>query len=158
MTFDRESMKLLALAATMDIGPRRVETDYNGVHQVLGDGGWKILNAWHTPDGKGMANAEFYAAASPSVMLILLEEIDRLNSSYEQICGNYNRVSFASEERGKQVDQLKAENDALRKDAERYRRLRDGGYLDKFVSVHPCDENRRTELTDEAIDRVMGTE
>lgn len=60
-------------------------------------------------------SAEFIAAASPATVLALLAEIDRLRDSYEQVCGNYNRVSFASDERGKQIDQLKAENEALRK-------------------------------------------
>ncbi len=56
-------LKALAEAATQSHGARRVEVDHNGVH-VIGDGSWKILSAWHTPDGKGAQNAEFAAAAS----------------------------------------------------------------------------------------------
>lgn len=92
MSMDKQKLKALAEAATQSHGARRVEVDHNGVH-VIGDGSWKILSAWHTPDGKGAQNAEFAAAASPATVLALLAEID----------------------------QLKAENEALRKDAERYR-------------------------------------
>lgn len=95
MTIDKQKLKALAEAATQSHGARRVEVDHNGVH-VIGDGSWKILSAWHTPDGKGAQNAEFAAAASPATVLALLAEID----------------------------QLKAENEALREDAERYRFVR----------------------------------
>lgn len=184
---DREKLKALALAATMNHGPRRVETDYNGVHQVLGDGSWKILTAWHTPDGKGMANAEFSAAASPATILALLAEIERLETGRSKkereleqelrvwrtgpacwTCGDTGDVhDITGEWRGecdclsaqlvsanRERGQLKAENEALRqgmkgdydldawlafvseeselrKDAERYRWLRD-----KSESVH----------------------
>ncbi|AGA72958.1 MULTISPECIES: ead/Ea22-like family protein [Pseudomonas] len=70
-------LKALAEAATQSHGARRVEVDHNGVH-VVGDGSWKILSAWHTPDGKGAHNAEFAAAASPATILALLAEIERL--------------------------------------------------------------------------------
>ncbi|WP_217989957.1 ead/Ea22-like family protein [Pseudomonas plecoglossicida] len=123
MTIDKQKLKALAEAATQSHGARRVEVDHNGVH-VIGDGSWKILSAWHTPDGKGAQNAEFAAAASPATILALLAEIEQLRESHEQVCTNYNRVSFTSEQRGKHIDQLKAENEALRKDAKRYRFLR----------------------------------
>ncbi|MNJ28177.1 hypothetical protein D3C77_227060 [compost metagenome] len=58
--------------------------------------------------------ADYEALTQPGGVLALLEEIEQLRESHEQVCANYNRVSFASEERGKQVEQLKAENDALR--------------------------------------------
>ncbi|AFO47198.1 hypothetical protein [Pseudomonas putida] len=44
----------------------------------------------------------------------LLAEIEQLREANEQVCTNYNRVSFTSEERGKQIDQLKAENEELK--------------------------------------------
>ena len=44
----------------------------------------------------------------------LIAENERIQEAHEQICTNYNQVSYASEERGKQIDQLKAENDALK--------------------------------------------
>lgn len=54
---------------------------------------------------------------TPTVGLELIAEIDRLRDSHQQVCENYNKVSYASEERGKQIDQLKAENEALRNGA-----------------------------------------
>lgn len=99
-------LKALAMAATQSHGTRRVEVDHNGVH-VIGDGSWKVLSAWHTPDGKGRQNAEFAAATCPATVLALLAEIDRLKHESEDnrnereiVCANY--------------DQLKAENEALR--------------------------------------------
>lgn len=61
---------------------------------------------------------EFTLATGPDVILALIAENERLQEAHEQICTNYNKVSYASEERGKQVDQLKAENEALRDDIE----------------------------------------
>lgn len=80
---DYSELKRLAEAATQCSGPRRVETDYNGVHQVVGDGSWKILNAWHTPDGKGLENAQFTAAASPAAVLALIDENEALRKDAE---------------------------------------------------------------------------
>jgi hypothetical protein len=65
------------------------------------------------------AALSFVAAANPAVVLALIAENERLQESHEQVCTNYNQVSYASEERGKQIDQLKAENEALRAEAER---------------------------------------
>ncbi|SUD77861.1 hypothetical protein [Pseudomonas putida] len=114
MTIDKAKLKALAQAASQSRGARRVEVDHNGVH-VIGDGSWKILSAWRTPDGKGAQSAEFAAAASPATILALLAEIEQLRESHEQVCTNYNRVSSTSEQRGKHIDQLKAENEVLRK-------------------------------------------
>lgn len=50
-----------------------------------------------------------YTVAKPSVLLALIAENERLQEAHEQICTNYNQVSYASEEKGKQIDQLKAE-------------------------------------------------
>lgn len=84
MTIDKQKLKALAEAATQSHGARRVEVDHNGVH-VIGDGSWKILSAWHTPDGKGAQNAEFAAAASPATVLALLAEIDQLKAENEAL-------------------------------------------------------------------------
>lgn len=140
-------LKALAMAATQSHGTRRVEVDHNGVH-VIGDGSWKVLSAWHTPDGKGRQNAEFAAATCPATVLALLAEIDRLKHESEDnrnereiVCANY--------------DQLKDENEALRKDAQRYRWLR--------VESRPAAEldsvfNAYGLPVDEAIDAAMAKE
>lgn len=94
---NKAELRRLAEAATESRGPRRVEVDHNDVPVIIGDGSWKILSAWHTPDGKGMANAKLAAACSPAAILSLLDENAK----------------------------LRAENERLRKDAERYRWMRD---------------------------------
>lgn len=190
MNIDKQKLKALAEAATQSHGARRVEVDHNGVH-VIGDGSWKILSAWHTPEGKGSQNAEFAAAASPATVLALLAENDmlaaqrlmhvRLNLSLRA----RRKVWVAACEKAEdelldalaERDQLKAENealrdganfraiqslradcDALRKDAERYRWLRDEEYLHNWAQVHVCDESRRAEITDAAINAAMANE
>lgn len=109
MTIDKEKLKALAEAATQSHGARRVEVDHNGLH-VIGDGSWKILSAWHTPDGKGAQNAEFAAAASPATVLALLAEIDQL--AFEP-AKHARRV----------IDQLKAENEDYKSGQERYEQI-----------------------------------
>ena len=60
----------------------------------------------------------------------------------------------AAPEKPHYEDVAEAEYEALRKDAERYRMLRDNGYLDNLLGdVHPCDEPRRMELTDKKVDQ-----
>ncbi|WP_323600636.1 ead/Ea22-like family protein [Pseudomonas putida] len=100
-------LKALAEAATQSHGARRVEVDHDGVH-VIGDGSWKILSAWRTPDGKGAHNAEFAAAASPVTVLALLAEIESTETRLHDVA-----VLCATVEQER--DQLKAENEALRK-------------------------------------------
>lgn len=116
MTIDKEKLKALAEAATQSHGPRRVEVDHNGRH-VIGDGSWKILSAWHTPDGKGAQNAEFAAAASPSAVLALLAEIERLEREADQAKADGADAFGLAQGRADTIDQLKAENEALRKSA-----------------------------------------
>jgi len=60
---------------------------------------------------------------APDVLLELIAENERLREAHEQVCTNYNQVSFASEERGKQIAELKAECEGLRKDASLHAQL-----------------------------------
>jgi len=107
MNIDKQKLKALAEAATQSHGVRRVEVDHNGVH-VIGDGSWKILSAWHTPDGKGSQNAEFAAAASSATVLALLAEIESTENRLHDVA---ELCATVEQER----DQLKVENEALRK-------------------------------------------
>ena len=70
-------------------------------------GGDDLAEAWNT------AELAYDDAANPDVVLALIAENERIQEAHEQICTNYNQVSYASEERGKQIDQLKAENAEL---------------------------------------------
>ncbi len=125
MTIDKEKLRAQAEAATQDHGARRVEVDLNG-RNVIGDGSWKIFIAWHTPDGKGKENADFCAAASPSTILALLGEIERLerkNANQVESIREYQDLAAGGERLGElradlrvtkgERDQLKAENEAL---------------------------------------------
>ena len=114
MTIDKQKLKALAEAATQSHGARQVEIDHNGVH-VIGEGSWKILSAWHTPDGKGAQNAEFVAAASPATVLTLLAEIDGLHDQHGRDSGELRKICNARDSARRERDQLKAENEALRK-------------------------------------------
>ena len=106
MTIDKQKLKALAEAANA------ITTDVN------------ITMAIGADPVEVKAVQDYLQVAMPKTILALLAEIEQLRKAHEQVCTNYNRVSFASEERGKQIDQLKAENEALRKDAERYRGVR----------------------------------
>ncbi|KAF4559217.1 MULTISPECIES: ead/Ea22-like family protein [Pseudomonas] len=120
MTIDKAKLKALAQAASQSRGARRVEVDHNGVH-VIGDGSWKILSAWRTPDGKGAQNAEFAAAASPATILALLAEIERLEVDNGSMRGSTKRMGEDASKAQKkarkaqrEIDRLKAENEAMR--------------------------------------------
>ena len=114
---DYSKLKKLAEAATKCYGAMRVEKDYNGVYQVVGAGSWKILSAWHTPDGKSKDNAEFHAAASPDAVLALIAELEILK--YD--CKVANSCVNAEKKESKRIID---ENESLKKDAARYRYVR----------------------------------
>lgn len=122
MTIDKQKLKALAEAATQSHGARQVEIDHNGVH-VIGDGSWKILSAWHTPDGKGAQNAEFVAAASPATVLTLLAEIDGLHDQHGRDSGELRKLCNARDSARRERDQLKAENEDYKSGQERYEQI-----------------------------------
>ena len=111
---DLAELKALAEAATPGpwsydgsyVCPARVEAGTTFVET------WRSVADCHQPE-----NTQFIAAANPAVVLELIAENERLREAHEQVCTNYNQVSFASEERGKQIAELKAECEGLRKDA-----------------------------------------
>lgn len=113
MTIDKAQLKALAEAATQSHGARRVEVDHNGVH-VIGDGSWKILSAWHTPDGKGAQNAEFAAVASPATVLALLAEIDQLKAALDMESAELAWSDSDGREIQAERDKLRAELAGLR--------------------------------------------
>ncbi|MBA6142321.1 hypothetical protein H4B97_07515 [Pseudomonas juntendi] len=102
MTVDKEQLKSLAEASLT--GDWYEAGDLRYEDRRTGD-----IHGLHHDDDR------FIAAAGPATVLALLAEVEQLRDSHEQVCTNYNRVSFTSEERGKQIEQLKAENEMLRK-------------------------------------------
>ena len=139
MTIDKQKLKALAEAlikATDDWQEREQDNE-------LGD-------LWDVADDN------FTEACTPSIVLTLLAEIEQLRDAHEQVCTNYNRVSFVAEERGEDRDRLKAENEALRKDAERYRWLRmpwqEQRQVKAWTSLEVMDENIDAAMAREAID------
>lgn len=115
----------------------------------------------------------------PPIVSTLIAEIDRLRDSHQQVCENYNKVSYASEERGKQIDQLRADNEALiksqgaemfltltseisalRKDADRLRWLRQ--YEFDIGSYHGVHEHNAAawfeHISDEDVDSMIAEE
>lgn len=116
MTIDKEKLKELAEAANA------VTTDVN------------ITMAVGADSGEVKAVQDYLQMATPQAVLALLAEIERLSPpagqvSYQQQMEAWKSASSQDlRARGElmiQVDELKAENEALRKDAGRYRWLRD---------------------------------
>jgi len=68
------------------------------------------------------AALKFIAAANPAAVRALLDDLDQARNGMKYACGIRLK---------KEIDRLQAENEALRKDSERYRWLRD-----KSESVH----------------------
>lgn len=128
MTVDKQKLKALAEAADQQlmwgyavpdslcinphvsailVGPRRMDMDRMVAYQI--------------------DDAKFIAAASPTTVLALLAEIERLEGR-KRLCPHHERetclqCAWPPREQS-EIDQLKAENEELRKDAERYRYMR----------------------------------
>jgi|GEM_PF-5918824 len=111
----------------------------------------------------GKTHAEFSLAASPATILALLDEIEALQGLYRM-----HQQTEAREMRDVKAerDQLKAEGEALRKDAERYRFVSKlAWYVDRAAQVYGLcnvNSNWRTERgspdedeVEEAIDATM---
>ncbi len=116
------------------------------------------------------------ASAKPQEILGLIDEVERIKAENEalrkfsaeayQVLGALdapeNVLDNASDAangvplRHETLLPFFAEDyEALRKDAARYRGLRDEGYLHNWASLHVCDEHLRAQRTDEAIDSVL---
>lgn len=155
MTIDKDQLKALAEAAIRsceDSGQR-----------------WPQDDDWFAPDDDG-EELEFVKAANPATILALLDEIDGLNAQHGRDSAELRRLCSMRDLARKQRDQLKAENEALRKDAERYRWLRDPDnqcaveddsdyYMPPMVCGYVEHEDILThEALDTAIDAAMAKE
>lgn len=120
MTIDKAQLKALAEAATP--GPWHAENDrhegsINADYRHIGM--VSMFCRVREDVERNFANQRFIAAANPATTLALLAEIERLELIGRISC-NFDGYKAVLDER----DQLKAENEALRKDAERYRWIR----------------------------------
>lgn len=120
------NLKSLAEAATG--GEWTCSEKHDGRFWHIQSGG-QAIGATHAAGRKSPmagifeANAKFIAAASPATVLALLAEIERLREDPHMRAIRSLRSDCA--DLMVERDQLKAENEALRKDAQRYRWLRD---------------------------------
>lgn len=113
MTIDKEKLKDLAGQSALE--PRWYEAGSHG-----------LKNVSHLHD------REFIAAASPATVLALLAEIERLvafEEAYATACNVRNRLIKENEAMRdganfRAIQSLRADCEALRKDAERYRFVR----------------------------------
>lgn len=184
MAIDKEKLKALAKAS-------------EEWSEEIGEREWYAEGTFKKPFFSP-CDAKFISSTSPTTVLALLAEIERLDRESQNLSnqlGNCDRERRAFRD---ERDQLRAENlrlrtdieswrltveaerrikrvttdelehlkgpgfaaelAALRKDADRYRWLRDEEYLHNWAQVHVCDEPRRAEITDAAIDAAMGKE
>ncbi len=138
MNIDRQKLKRLAEVATQgEWSHERFGVIQAGpvIQFANGSGRQQIAMATGTDwmaQGEQIANAEFMAAANPSVVLALLAEIDRLEDAlhgassevhglhvqHGRNSSELRRTCQARDDARKERDQLKAENEALRKDLE----------------------------------------
>lgn len=111
------------------------------------------LRNW--PDSKLFERPEcerFIDATRPDVVLALISEVEGLRHGwYSDECCNIRFWPEELSESKQEIDRLEAEVEALRKDAERYRWLRDGaGYCDTR-DIPGMAPTRMDEFIDAAI-------
>jgi hypothetical protein len=146
MSIDKAQLRALAEAAS----PSKWTTDgHKTVMSAESDqinAGYAIFES-HGPDA--LKNAAFAAAANPATVLALLAEIDMVNAQRLM----HLRLNVSMRARRKvwvshckkaedqfldvqqERDQLKAENESLRKDARRYRFLRNQHWPVAYLAV-----------------------
>ncbi|MEX5322691.1 MULTISPECIES: ead/Ea22-like family protein [Pseudomonas putida group] len=115
MTIDKQKLKALAEAATPGRHYDRLESAGGGIkYECAGDDGSLVLKVDHKNNefgfvgDRGEADEAFFLACSPAAVLALLAEIERHEAW---------RTAFLAERDAqmRQRDQLRAENDGLRK-------------------------------------------
>ena len=79
------------------------------------------------------AKAKFLCSVTPVAVLALIAEVEGLRAQHGRDSAELRSLSQARDDARKERDQLKADNEELRKDAERYRWLRQ--YTVKSLAV-----------------------
>lgn len=120
MTIDKQKLKELAEAATVGRNYDRLDSAGGGLkYTCTGDDGSLVLQVDHKNDKFGFigpnnqADEAFFLAATPSAILALIAEIEHL----QDLVAEWRRSSpvLPSRACAAIIDQLKAENEALRK-------------------------------------------
>lgn len=141
MTLDINSLKALAIGASE--GPWYLE---NGMSQVRSNADDFVCETYENEP----ANSAFISAANPAAVLELIADVEHLRSL---LTNRY--VTGVSE--SKENDQLRAEVEALRQDAERYRWLR-GRVPGSAYRVAGVIYSEGGDGVDAAIDAAMAKE
>lgn len=148
---DHNELKRLAEAATP--GPWAYDGSY--VFPARTEDGTTYVELWRSiADCHQPENTKFIAAANPAAVIALIAEVESLRE-HKQLLVDLREAdgyeSWASVL--VMVDKLKAENEDLRKDAERYRFIRRSGGL--IWTVIESQKKATGDLYDVGVDAAM---
>lgn len=155
---DDDIKRLKRLAEQATPGPWRVNMKGHSYHEVARVNDLEIAPPNSVDLSHWTVDAAYIAAASPDVVLALLDEIERLRAALTKANAQAERFEREWYLRGDEIEQLRA-------DAERYRWLRGGPDVPSYSSRWPRWEVRYwggqywqtmfAEDLDEAIDVAM---
>jgi len=125
MNIDKDKLKALAEAQPVQIWKRTRgrRPDMKGQRLMYGIEGPEAVSDWEDWGFSGKAS-EYIAAVSPATVLALLAEIERMEQYAELEAKGSDAAAQDLIRLARENRQLKAENAALRKDADRYRWIR----------------------------------
>lgn len=147
--------KLKALAEAAPAGPWYPPDEGSSIGMVFDRDLGSLLN-YESIDTERDACVAYVAAANPAAVLELIKEIESLRAGWYE--NEFTDLKNWPEE----LAELKAENEALRKDAERYRWMRTrvgivqgfGNFTPYSHGVEPLSDDE-SEESDAAIDAAM---
>ncbi|EKT4553998.1 ead/Ea22-like family protein [Pseudomonas putida] len=150
MNIDKAKLRALALAATPDqwVTDGEYVNEHGNVlyayvaHENSGRIAEAFANCLVSTDEQCRANAAFIAAFSPTTALGLLAEIDQMVEQNENLLECRSSVNAA----------VARENEVLRKDAERYRWLRNPSSI---IVVRNAQCHLNGSRMDEQVDAAM---
>lgn len=150
---DHSELKRLAEAATPGRNFDRLLTAGGGLkYECTGDDRSLVLKVDHKNDewgfvgDNGAADEEFFLACTPVAVLALIAEIEGLRAQHGRDSAELRNLCQARDDARKERDKLKAENEALRKDAERYRFLK-SRTQQADIELAVCLHDKRTQAT-----------
>lgn len=128
----------------------------------IGEDDWYTACCFDKPKFS-VLDAEFIAKCEPGSVLALIAEVEGLRAQHGRDSAELRSLCQARDYARKERDQLKVDNEALRKDAERYRWLREkvgvdlifGDYNPWLLSCNTDMTDLEKKTTDEAIDAAM---